>query len=82
MKRKRDPCEWKATNYKSPHEYIMRSCDPELAAEIERNGVIELFEGRRYRYLYKDGYKYWVVHPVINRAKIEDVKRTSQKSAV
>lgn len=78
MKRKRDPCEWRASNYKGHHQYILKRCNPELAAEIKPSPIVEDFEGKKYRYLYKNGYRYRVVHPVINRARIEDVKRSSQ----
>jgi len=62
---------WKKTDYIEPHEYILISEDPELTAAINASNVIEEFRGVKWRYLYRDGYKYWIAYPCINRVKIE-----------
>jgi hypothetical protein len=68
-----------------PHEYVVRSSVNEndyieLFDIIRREGRIEEWRGRLYRYWYRgDGYKYWAMtsdlalSEVINRAKVEDV---------
>jgi hypothetical protein len=58
-----------------PHWYVVRN--PENDADyvklfhtIGQRGVWEESRGHRYQYWYAgDGYKYWTVSPVINRAK-------------
>jgi hypothetical protein len=60
-----------------PHWYVVRS--PENNAEYEtlfmriaQEGVLEEFRGRRYRYWYAgDGFKYWSMGQVINRAEVD-----------
>jgi integrase len=67
----------------SPHFYVIRSEKNNTEYEqlfrlIEQQGVWEEWkDGRRYRYLYREGWKYWSMSPdditrctVINRAKV------------
>jgi hypothetical protein len=68
----------------SPHWYVKR--DPsndadyvELFHTIAREGVIEKWDGRPYRYWYSgDGFKYWAMTTdvgqslIINRAKVDN----------
>ena len=61
---------WKKTDYIEPHEYILISEDPELAAAINASKIIEDFRGQKWKYLYRDGYKYWIAYPCINRVKV------------
>ena len=65
----------------APHEYILRNEYPEVVARYEalirEHGVREKFilRGRTltYRYYYgDDGYKYWVMGNVLNRALIKN----------
>lgn len=62
-----------------PHEYIVTDNYPEKSkeinafiAKIEKNGYKKPFYGKEYKYLEIDGYKYWVMGNIINRAKIKD----------
>ena len=42
-----------------------------LFHRITQEGVWEMFQGRRYRYWYPgDGFKYWSMGHVINRAEV------------
>jgi hypothetical protein len=58
-----------------PHSYVRRSPENEdeylrLFHRITKEGVLETFQGRRYRYWYAgDGFKYWSMGHVINRAR-------------
>lgn len=60
-----------------PHEYIVIENYPEkteetnkFIAEINKNGYIKNFYSKEYKYLEIDGYKYWVIENIINRAKL------------
>jgi hypothetical protein len=60
-----------------PHEYIVVEDYPEkedeikeFIQEIEEKGYIKSFYTKEYKYLKIDGYKYWVIENIINRAKI------------
>lgn len=60
-----------------PHEYIVIENYPEkteetnkFIAEIKENGYIKNFYSKEYKYLEIDGYKYWVIENIINRAKL------------
>lgn len=62
-----------------PHEYIVTDNYPEKSDEIikfikriENNGYTKSFYNKEYKYLEIDGYKYWVIENIINRAKIEE----------
>jgi len=63
----------------APHEYILKDWDPPVFAyyeeQIKTEGVKEQFtlRGRTswYRYFYPgDGYKYWTIKTVLNRARV------------
>jgi len=61
---------WTATNYGGVgHEYILRTQDPQLVEDIMRSQTTERYKGHLYHVLFKDGYKYWVMGPVINRKR-------------
>ena len=73
---------WHTAKYLSdvaPHQYIRKHEEPDLASKfisaIGEHGVNEEFTiyGRTkiYRYLYLDGWKYWYIDPVVNRANSE-----------
>jgi len=62
---------WTPTNYVCPHEYILIKQEPELAKEILNSPVTEVYNGRVYHIIYRDGWKYWVIPPVINRKREE-----------
>ncbi len=60
-----------------PHEYIVTDHYPKqskeinkLIEEIAKNGYAKPFYGKEYKYLEINGYKYWVIENIINRAKI------------
>lgn len=60
----------------TPHAYTVRSQANEgeyakLFGLIDEHGVWEVWgkNGRRYQYYYRDGFKYWRMGQVINRAK-------------
>jgi len=66
-----------------PHEYTVRHWRPDLAHEwdafadlIQREGTVKLWPPNakipkyRHAYLEIDGYQYWVMPPVINRADV------------
>ncbi|MEK9155950.1 MAG: hypothetical protein AAB360_01445 [Patescibacteria group bacterium] len=62
-----------------PHEYIVTDRYPKkteevkaFIAEIEKNGYTKSFYSKEYKYLEIDGYKYWVIGNIINRAKSEE----------
>ena len=63
----------------TPHEYIVIDDYPEkldsirkFVQEIENDGYVNSFFDKEYKYLEIDGYKYWVIENIINRAKIEE----------
>ena len=69
---------WKfATTYAkiAPHEYVLEEWYPEVYAEfkklIEKEGKDLPFtlhgQTAMYRYVWKDGYKYWLDENVLNR---------------
>jgi hypothetical protein len=66
----------------TPHEYVRRTPENEeayalLFQKIGEEGVWEKFQGVRYQYYYRDGWKYWRMDgdlshsKIINRAKVE-----------
>jgi hypothetical protein len=76
---------WKSavTYPDAPHEYILRERYPQTHAfyeqRITQEGIDEPFtlRGRTatYRYYYADdGYKYWVMGNVLNRASVRESK--------
>ena len=57
---------WKATNYISPHEYIMWNESNQdlftgVADLIQNDGVWRDFLGRKYRYFETDNHRYWIM---------------------
>lgn len=61
-----------------PHEYIVIDDYKDKQGEfkifidkINHDGYAEKFFNKEYKYLDIDGYKYWVIENIINRAKIE-----------
>ena len=71
-----EAAEWTVTDYGgSRHEYIVHRNYPELceqfSKEIAEHGVMEVYKGRKYPYFYFNGYKYWRIRDVINRAKVQ-----------
>ena len=62
---------WKKTDHIEPHEYIYVWEDPELAVAINASKIIEEFRGRRWRYLYREGFKFWIAYPCINRCRVK-----------
>jgi len=62
---------WVKSNWVCPHEYVLRDKCPELAEEILSSKLVEIYGGKHYKILYRDGYKYWVMGNIINRKKEE-----------
>jgi hypothetical protein len=79
MKNKLNNLTWRfaKTMPEIPHEYVVRSPDNEadfvaLFETINKHGRWGTFRGNRYRYWYPgDGFKYWSIKRVINRAKVD-----------
>ena len=65
---------WHRTDYISPHEYMVFHENPKayrvILAKIKAEGVMAKFRGQSYRYWFFEGYKYWCIQNVINRAKV------------
>ena len=61
-----------------PHEYFVLSAKTNdaywtLVNAIREHGVDGMFGSHRYRYLLPgDGWRYWCIPPVLNRARLED----------
>lgn len=60
-----------------PHEYIVIDDYPEKSdsirefiQEIENDGYTSSFFDKEYKYFDINGYKYWVIGNIINRAKL------------
>jgi len=70
-----DAQSWRKTNYIAPHEYFIRTQNPELFAEIARRvkekPTKREFFGKSYRYYIFTGWRYWHYQIVLNRAKEE-----------
>lgn len=68
---------WRESNYISPHQYFVFEQNQEafrlIRDAIKEHGVMETFRGRSYRYLHHEGWRYWAIFPVINRARIETI---------
>lgn len=78
----RQPRRWKfaKTYADAPHEYILKDWNPQVYAYFEEKlkteSVKEQFtlRGRTswYKYYYPgDGYRYWIVGIVLNRARVD-----------
>lgn len=71
---------WHKSNYQGPHEYILVHENPTVFEDIFQlikcHGEQGRFKGKRFRYYYHDGYRYWRIGIVLNRAKINlDVEK-------
>ncbi len=66
---------WRATEYLSPHEYVLSQDYPELhetlKARILDHGYPGRFLDREYNYTNIGAYRYWVVGGVLNRARLD-----------
>lgn len=75
QQRKHWPEGWTKSTYVCAHEYKHVSVDPNLAAEIEASLQSELYFGRVYRIIIREGMKYWITGwgdgAFINRKRIE-----------
>jgi hypothetical protein len=65
---------WTKNDYISAHEYVILNKSTRPLVEmikdrIETLGYEHSFEGQLYRYVDIDDYKYWYIHPVLNREK-------------
>lgn len=60
---------WTSSTHVCPHEYLLRSQDPQLAEEINKSTSTERFQGKVYHVLFRDGYKYWLMSAIINRKR-------------
>lgn len=67
---------WRTTQYIQEHQYISRGRYPRLfdliAARIKTHGYSARFQGRSYRYMDLDGYKYWRFRIICNREKLPE----------
>jgi hypothetical protein len=63
---------WRASDLEGPHEYIVDKWDPELfhiiTSLISNDGYRGIFNNKEYRYLDIDGYRYWQIDIILNRA--------------
>ncbi len=70
-----DDAQWRATNYLSPHEYVLSRDCPELYSALRAylfdHGYEGLFFNREYTYVNIGAYRYWIVEGVVNRASLE-----------
>ena len=77
---------WRHSTLQGPHEYCLKQDNPELFEEVLRRlreeGYIDEFNGRKYRYYWYGSYRYWVMAPVINRAKAPIPVRAHLRSAI
>lgn len=64
---------WRHSNLKGPHEYITNRDNPNLFARltetIRQNPTKRRFQGILYTYFILNGYRYWKIKGIINRAK-------------
>ncbi|MFC1813922.1 hypothetical protein ACFL03_14655 [Thermodesulfobacteriota bacterium] len=65
---------WTETGYITAHEYVILNKSTRPLVEmikdrIETFGYEQSFKGKKYRYVDIDDYKYWYIHPVLNREK-------------
>ncbi len=70
-----DDAQWQATNYLSPHEYVLSRDYPglyrALKAYLIDQGYAGLFLNWEYTYVNIGAYRYWIVEAVVNRARLE-----------
>lgn len=67
---------WRETTYISPHAYILatdityNALRALLESLLQTAGYSQRFRSVVYRYIDLDGYQYWLMNGVINRAKL------------
>ena len=75
IKREIDDANWRATEYLSPHEYVVSQEYPEVYAAMKEyllhHGYTGRFLGVEYVYANIRDYRYWVVANILNRARID-----------
>jgi hypothetical protein len=58
---------------KTHEEYVVVFGYPELkkliTGLIKEKGYYKMFKGKKYRYYNFEGYRYWIVWPILNREK-------------
>lgn len=66
---------WRATEYLSPHEYVLSEEYPELYSAVKRCLLDTGYKGRfldqEYVYANIGAYRYWIVDNVLNRARLD-----------
>ena len=69
-----DRIAWRKSEVKGSHEYILTKDHPEFTVKITHaikdHGEVSEFKGRRYRYFFLEGFKYWRMGVVVNRAQM------------
>ena len=65
---------WTKAGRTSAHEYVILNKSTRPLVEmikdwIETSGYEKSFNAKKYRYVDIDDYKYWYIHPVLNREK-------------
>lgn len=77
-----DEIEWRPSDFKGRHEYIIVKDYPVFTAEITEaindHGEVSEFKGRKYRYFIFEGYKYWRIGGIINRACMHSCAITNE----
>jgi hypothetical protein len=65
---------WHQTNYIQPHEYVLQHEQPELFAHasglLAADSYGAMFRGYPYRYIDRNGWKYWIIDDVLNRERL------------
>lgn len=68
-----DEQKWRHSNLKGAHEYILHTDNPglfnTLAEHIRTDSTPRKFKGTTYYYFIFNGYRYWKIAGIINRAK-------------
>lgn len=63
---------WHSSHLKGDHEYIIAQESPALfrvlAQEIKDKAIPGSFQGTPYNYMHHEGYRYWWMGNIINRA--------------
>lgn len=63
---------WHKSKLMGDHEYIVAQESPQLfhklADEIRAKSVHGQFKGKTYKYMHHEGYRYWWMGNIINRA--------------
>ncbi len=75
IKRAIDEAHWQATDYLSPHEYVLSRDYPEMHEALKTylldHGYTGRFLDREYTYTNIGPYRYWIVDGVLNRARLD-----------